>query len=442
MIRLGARTRRHLPAAGLGLTAIAFVAIALLLGQADLWADAGDLALQLGIGLVLTFLVVLIVRYLLLLWLGHLHHIESWAVPALGDDAPTVTIIVPAYNEEAVIVPALRSLLELRYPAYEVLVVDDGSSDGTFAAASTMAGRWGDVTIRVVRKANGGKATALNHGIALATGDYVLCMDADSRLAPGTLRAAMRHFADPRVGAVAGNVKVVNRGNLWTRLQALEYIEGLNMARRAQGFLHVVNIVPGPIGVFRRDVLARVGGYDTDTFAEDADLTLKLLVDGWHVVYEDHAIAWTEAPETLHDLIKQRYRWTRGILQALRKRSSWLLTPAGGPVVWMSLLAMLFEAILWPTFNVLGNVLFAAAALSAGAASGVMYWWLLLTLLDVAAALHSIAMEEEDLGLVPYAIVYRLFFIAIVDVAKLFATLEELANVRMGWGKLARAGRI
>lgn len=442
MIRIDPRVRRHLPAAGLALTTASFLLIAVLLGQADLWADADDLALQVGIGLVLTFLVVLIVRYLLLLWLGHLHHVESWAEPMDGGATPPVTIVVPAFNEEAVIVPALRSLLALRYPSYEVLVVDDGSTDGTYAAAAAMAGRYGDVTVRVVRKANGGKATALNHGIALARSDYVLCMDADSRLTPDTLRAAMRHFADERVGAVAGNVKVVNRGNLWTRLQALEYIEGLNLPRRAQGLLRVVNIVPGPIGVFRRDVLARVGGYDTDTFAEDADLTLKLLVDGWHVVYEDRAIAWTEAPETLHDLIKQRYRWTRGILQALRKRSSWLLTPAGGPAVWVSLLAMLFEAILWPAFNVVGNVLFAVAALSAGAASGVMYWWLLLTLLDVAAALHSVAMEEEDLGLVPFAIVYRLFFIAIVDVAKLFATLEELTNVRMSWGKLARAGRI
>lgn len=441
-MRLDPRVRRHLPAAGLALTAASFLLIAVLLGQADLWADADDLALQVGIGLVLTFLVVLVVRYLLLLWLGHLHHVESWALPDEPDTLPPVTIVVPAFNEEAVIEPALRSLLALRYPAYEVLVVDDGSSDGTFAAASRVAGRHGDVTVRVVRKANGGKATALNHGIAMASSDYVLCMDADSRLDPGTLRAAMRHFADERVGAVAGNVKVVNRNNLWTRLQALEYIEGLNLPRRAQGLIRVVNIVPGPIGVFRRDVLARVGGYDTDTFAEDADLTLKLLVDGWHIVYEDRAIAWTEAPETLHDLIKQRYRWTRGILQALRKRSTWLLTPAGGPAVWVSLLAMLFEAIVWPAFNVLGNVLFAVAALSAGAASGVMYWWLLLTLLDVAAALHSIAMEEEDLALVPYAIVYRLFFIALVDVAKLFATFEELTNVRMSWGKLARAGRI
>src|SRR6185436_16069303 len=158
-------------------------------------------------------------------------------------------------------------------------------------------------------------------------------MDGDARLSPDALRHAMRHFSDPRIAAVAGNVKVVNRRNLWTRLQALEYIEGLNMARRAQGFLRVVNIVPGPIGVFRRDVLRRVGGYDTDTFAEDADLTLKILTAGWHVAYEERAIAYTEAPERFVELVKQRYRWTRGVLQALRKHRMWLVSPRRGLLV-------------------------------------------------------------------------------------------------------------
>ena len=398
-------------------------------------------ALRLGIALVLGFLVLLIIRYFVLLWLGYLQHLES-KLTVHAESTQPATIIVPAYNEGPVIEASVRSLLDLDYPAYEILVVDDGSTDDTYARASTLEGRYGDVTVRVVSKANAGKASALNTGIALARHPFVLCMDGDSRLARETLRAAMRHFDDERVGAVAGNVKVVNRDGLWTRLQALEYIEGLNMARRAQGFLRSVNIIPGPIGVFRRETLVSVGGYDTDTFAEDADLTLKILTAGWQVVYEDGAVAYTEAPERLMDLIKQRYRWTRGILQALRKRAGWLVAPRGGVGVWLSLLAMLFEAIIWPAFNVLGNLFFAIAALQAGAASHVAYWWLLLTLLDVAAALHTVAMEEEDLALVPYAVLYRFFFIALIDVAKLFATLEEFMNVRMTWGKLERAGRI
>ena len=404
--------------------------------------DADTTLLRVGIAVVLAFLVLLVLRYFTLLWLGYLQHVESQVCEGGACATPPVTLIVPAYNEGPVIASAIRSLLALDYPSYEILVVDDGSTDDTYARASSLEGYYGAATVRVVSKANAGKANALNTGIALARHAFVVCMDGDSRLAPGTLRAAMRHFSDPKVGAVAGNVKVVNRVNMWSRLQALEYIEGLNMARRAQGFLRVVNIIPGPIGIFRRDTLAQLGGYDTDTFAEDADLTLKVLTAGWHVVYEAGAVAYTEAPETLLDLIKQRYRWTRGILQALRKRGSWLAVPRMGLGVWVSLQAMLFEAIVWPVFNVLGNLLFAVAAISAGAADLVLYWWALLTLLDVAAALHTVAMEEEDLWLVPYAVLYRFFFVTIVDVAKLFATVEEFLNVRMSWGKLERAGRI
>ncbi len=404
--------------------------------------DGDSLALQLGVAFVLAFLVVLVIRYILLLWLGFLHHIENRGLAHERTPEPPVTIIVPVYNEETVILSALRSLLALRYPCIEIIVVDDGSTDGTLERAVSLEGRHGDTTLRVVAKTNGGKASALNTGIALARHAFVVCMDGDSRLDPGSLRAAMRHFVDPRVGAVAGNVKVVNRDNVWTRLQALEYLEGLNMARRAQGFLRVVNIIPGPIGIFRRDVLRRVGGYDTDTFAEDADLTLKVLTAGWHIAYEERAIAYTEAPERFVDLVKQRYRWTRGILQALRKRGDWLASPQRGGMIWVSLVAMLFEAVLWPVMNVVGNLFFSLVAISVGAASGVLYWWVLLTMLDVAAALYAVGIEGEELRLVPYAVLYRFFFITMIDVAKLFATVEEVARVRMTWGKLDRVGRI
>ena len=429
------------PLAGAALLVLFAVAVTLLLGAIP--ADEESLALRIGIGVVLAFLVLLVLRYFILLWLGYLQHIEGHGEWVGGEGyAPPVTIVVPAFDEGPVIAAAIRSLLELDYPSYEILVVDDGSRDDTYARAAELEGRYGGVTVRVVSKANAGKASALNTGISLARSPFVLCMDGDSRLSRDTLRRAMPHFADARIGAVAGNVKVVNRGTLWSRLQALEYIEGLNLARRAQGFVRVVNIIPGPIGIFRRSALTGVGGYDTDTFAEDADLTLKLLTAGWQVVYEEGAVAWTEAPERLLDLIKQRYRWTRGILQALRKRGDRLTPWRAGVAVWLSLVAMFFEAIVWPVMNVLGNLFFVVAALSAGAAEYVIYWWLLLTLLDVAAALHSVAMEEEDLSLVPYAVLYRLFFIVFIDVAKLFATAEEFANVRMTWGKLERAGRI
>jgi poly-beta-1,6 N-acetyl-D-glucosamine synthase len=400
--------------------------------------------MEAAVTLLFAFLVLLVCRYALFLWLGYLHHMENRADAETADAAPLprVTIIVPVFNEATVIERALRSLLQLDYPAYDIIVVDDGSTDDTRALAARLEGSHGRVTLRVVTKANGGKASALNAGIAQARTPFVVCMDGDSRLTRDALRHAMRHFTDPRIAAVAGNVKVVNRNNVWTRLQALEYIEGLNMPRRAQGFLRVVNIVPGPIGVFRRDVLQSVGGYETDTFAEDADVTLKIVTAGWHVAYEERAIAWTEAPETYIDLVKQRYRWTRGILQALRKRMTWSFMRHGDLAARLSLALMVFESVLWPMANIIGGVAFSITALSFGATVGVLYWWVLLALVDVAAALYSLSMEGEDLQLLPYAIAYRLFFITMVDVAKLFATVEELARVPMTWGKLARAGRI
>lgn len=434
--------RRRSKAVIAGAVLLVLVLAAAVIGVTVFGQELAGLALGIAVPLLLVFLVVLIVRYLLFLWLGYLHHLESRDTSDSPSAQPPVTIVVPVHNEAAVIEAALGSLLALDYPSFEVLVVDDGSTDETFTRARRMEGDYGANSLRVISKANGGKATALNVGIARARHEFVLCMDGDSRLSRDTLRHAMRHFADPRVGAVAGNVKVVNRNNVWTRLQALEYIEGLNMPRRAQGFLRAVNIIPGPIGIFRRNVLVSVGGYDTDTFAEDADLTLKILTAGWHIVYEERAIAWTEAPESFLDLVKQRYRWTRGILQALRKRARWLTSGEGGPAVRVSLAMMLFEAVVWPAVSIVGNLLFGIAALTTGTTAGIFYWWFLLTMLDVAAALHSVGMEGEELGLIAYAVPYRFFFITMVDVTKLFAAAEELARVRMTWGKLDRAGRI
>jgi biofilm PGA synthesis N-glycosyltransferase PgaC len=427
--------------AWLGLAVVALCAVGLvLIGP----AIAPEDLLRGTTVILLIFVVVLMLRFVLLLWLGYLHHIET--VLRKPDDAeaaftPPVSVIVPAFNEGRTIEPALRALLRQNYPAYEVIVVDDGSTDDTYERASAYEGFWGSGTIRVFRKSNSGKAAALNYGLQIAHYPFVVCMDADSKLTENTLRRAVRHFRDPEVAAVAGNVKVVNRTSFWARIQALEYIEGLNLARRAQGFLRAVNIVPGPIGMFRRDVLMRLGGYDTDTFAEDADLTLKILAAGYRIEYEDAAVAYTEAPESLNALIQQRYRWTRGVLQALRKRSRVLFHPQNA-ASWVSVVMMSFESLVWPFLNVFGTLFFVAVALSFHGGSYLLAWWLLLTLLDAAAALHTVVMEGEDLRLVPLALIYRFVFVLLIDVTKLFATVEEFLSVQMTWGKLERLGRI
>lgn len=388
-----------------------------------------------------SFLLLLILRHFLLIWFSFLQQREL-AHEDFDDIYPFVSIIVPAYNEGEVIESSLASLLELRYPYYEIIAVDDGSTDDTFMRMQQFEGNHYGVRVAVFRKENSGKADTLNFGIRRSRAPIVVCMDSDSRLTAEALRYAVRHFREETVGAVAGNVKVINRHNIWTKLQALEYIEGLNIVRKAQAFFRTVNVIPGPIGIFRRSVLQRVGGYDSDTFAEDFDLTVKILADGWKIKYEPKAIAYTEAPEELLDIIKQRYRWSRGILQALRKQRRLLTHSEGNVTTPLSLWYMLFEGLAWPVMNIFANLFFVWIALLYGMTKLVVLWWILLTVLDVIIAVHAILMEKEDLKLAFYSFFYRFFYILIIDVCKVFATLEELIGLDMSWGKLARKGRI
>ncbi|MEM7416940.1 MAG: glycosyltransferase [Gemmatimonadota bacterium] len=416
-----------------GLT-IAFVAWALVVGP-----EVQQVIVRAVVVTLIIFLIILFLRYFSLLWFSYLGHAERNVLGVREiRELPPISILVPAYNEGRVMERALTSLMKLDYPEYEVLVIDDGSSDDTLAIATEWEGQRGPGLFRVITKPNGGKATALNAGIEHSLHPLIMCMDADSYLEPTTLLKAARHFADPAVGAVAGNVKVENRNRIVTRLQALEYIEGLNMPRRAQGFVAAVNIVPGPVGLFRREALEEVGGYDTDTFAEDADLTLKMMAAGWRVEYEDQAIAWSEAPESWRDLTQQRYRWTRGILQALRKRKGLFLRPFPDFPLWISTLQLAFEALVWPAMNVFAHLFFAIVAILFGAGELIVYWMILLTLLDLVAALVTVSMEEESLTLVPMALIYRFVFILFLDVVKMFAMAEELFRLDMGWGKLQR----
>lgn len=398
----------------------------------------------------LFFLVLLVLRYAVLVMYSFLDHIESlhkkrdYKPPKFSEESslPMVTIVVPAYNEGIVIQTALRALIDLDYPNYEVIVVDDGSTDDTYEKAMEIARESQNVAIRVITKRNAGKAEALNSGMTLARGEFILNMDGDTKLSRNTLRVCIPHFNDPSIGAVAGNVKVVNRENIWTNIQSLEYVEGLAMARKAQSFVRFVNIIPGPLGIFRKSVLVQVGGYDHDTFAEDCDLTLKMLMQGWHVAYEPNAIGWVETPSHLLDLLKQRYRWTRGILQATKKHSKALFQPRKSGINFYILWYMLFEGIIWPFSTLIGNLFFVYVSLQFGLATLLFYWWMQLTVLDVAAAAYCVVIEEEDPSLIFYAILFRVFYINITDVSKVFATIEEWRGTAMTWGKLEREGKL
>ncbi|MFZ2217721.1 MAG: glycosyltransferase family 2 protein [Rhodoferax sp.] len=398
----------------------------------------------------LFFLVLLILRYALLILYSFMDHLESLykkreaptRLYVEESSLPMISLVVPAYNEGRVIQAAIRSLLLLDYPNFEILVIDDGSTDDTYEKAIAVAREQQSISVRVITKRNAGKAEALNTGMTAARGEFILNMDGDSKLSSNTLRACIRHFENPRIGAVAGNVKVINRENIWTKIQALEYVEGLAMARKAQSFMRAVNIIPGPLGMFRKSVLQQVGGYDHDTFAEDCDLTLKLLMRGWHIAYEPTAIAWVETPSGLLDLLKQRYRWTRGILQATSKHSHALWQPRKAGINCFILWYMLFEGVMWPFSTLLGNLFFAYVAVQYGLATLLFYWWLQLTVLDIVAAAYCVVIEEEEPSLIFYAAMFRLFYINIIDISKVFASIEEWRGHTMTWGKLEREGKL
>jgi len=390
------------------------------------------------------FLVLLACRHLCMLALAawdHFRHAgEENAPPA--ERAPSVSIIVPAYNEGPMIATVLESLLAIDYPNFEIVVVDDGSSDRTYLTALPFERRRPDIECRVLAKPNGGKFDALNHGIAHARGEFVVCIDGDSLLDAQALRHCMARFADCRVGAVAGNVRVANRGTPWSAMQALEYVAGYGLAKRAQSAAGVVTIVPGPLGAFRKSALAAVGGYDGDSYAEDFDLTVKLLGAGWHVVYEPRAVVFTEAPERTLELLRQRYRWTRGSLQALAKRRHRLFSPRRSPLRCAAMWYLGGEHLALPALHIGAQLLFVIGGLLFDIHAVLICWWLQLIVLECAVLTFCVAIEDESPWLIALSPLYRAVYMVVLDTARLLAAAEELAAVRMSWDKVTRLGKL
>lgn len=389
------------------------------------------------------FLFILLFRYFSILVLAYLNT-TKYTVEEYDNFFPFVSIIVPVYNEDKVVKQSIGSLLQLDYPNYEIIIVNDGSTDNTAEVAGEMVGyhkgHSSMVKVTLINKPNGGKSKALNAGIQYSDAEFTVSVDGDSKLSKDALKMGIRHFIDPSIGAVAGNVKVLNRGHIVTDLQALEYIEGLNLSRFAQGMVKMVNIIPGPIGIFRKKALRSAGFYSSDTFAEDADLTLKILAAGWKVKYEPRAVSYTEAPEKFLQLLKQRYRWTRGILQAIRKHKKYIYNPTLNFNNTLILWSMFYESLVWPAMNIFANLFFIVVGLFFHMSALVVFWWIGIMALDMMAAIYCLAVEKEEFRLVFYAFIYRLVFILMIDITKAMATVEEFLGIEMSWGKLERVG--
>ncbi|MEU7869899.1 bifunctional polysaccharide deacetylase/glycosyltransferase family 2 protein [Dactylosporangium sp. NPDC049140] len=349
-----------------------------------------------------------------------------------------VSIIVPAYNEAANIAGTIRSLAGSDYPGCEIVVVDDGSTDDTAAIVRRMAREL--PAVHLLRQANAGKPAALNAGIAVARGDLLVLVDGDTVFEPDAVGRLVQPFADPAVGAVSGNTKVANRGGLLGRWQHLEYVVGFNLDRRLFDLGECMPTIPGAIGAFRREALRDVGGVPGDTLAEDTDLTMAVLRAGWRAVYADDAVAWTEAPGTVRQLWRQRYRWCYGTMQAAWKHRGAVRERGGaGRLGRRGLLYLMLFQVLLPLAAPLVDVYAIYGALFLPWAQ-VAAVWCGFTALQLATTAYALRLDREPLTplwTVPLQhVVYRQLLYLVV----LQGTVAALLGGRQRWQAMARTG--
>lgn len=372
---------------------------------------------------------------------------------------PRVSVLVAAYNEQPVIVRTLRAILRNAYPELEVIVIDDGSTDGTTEEVQQSFAD--EPRVRVIRQSNAGKAGAMNRGIREASGDVLVCLDADTQIGPETIAQLVKHFADPRIAAVAGNVRVGNARGMLTRWQSIEYLTSQNLDREAYALINAVTVVPGAVGAWRRSAVLSVGGVEPDTLAEDRDLTWRLRQANWVIETEAAAEGWTEAPERLRDLFKQRFRWTHGTLQCMWKHRraafrhgsfGWVAVPTLWlfEVVFQALAPLIDLQLLFVGVTLLQAWLVRGVyhgdwqplAQAADQARLVGFFYGLFFLVELISAAIAFRLDRSR----PW-VLWRLFWQRFVYRQLMYAVLwkslvSALRGLRQGWGKLDRRGTV
>lgn len=368
--------------------------------------------------------------------------------------SPSVSIIVPAYNEALVIKNTINSLLASDHQNYEIIVVDDGSLDDTSEIVRENFSN--DERVRLFSAAAGGKAAALNVGLRYAKGDIVIALDADTVFARQTVGALAHRFSDPRMGAVAGNAKVGNRINIVTRWQALEYITSQNMDRRAFASLNCITVVPGAVGAWRRELIEQAGGFQSDTLAEDQDLTLRIRRMGFSIGYEEDAIAWTEAPDRLHTLARQRFRWAFGTLQCMRKHLDALFRPRYRALGFIALPNVWIFQILFPLISPVMDLMLVYTLAVAGldrlqqpkgysstALQQVLFYYALFLAIDWVAASFAFLLEKkEHWRLLWWLFLQRFCYRQVMYYVMIKSLAVATRGTSVGWGKLDRKATV
>lgn len=386
---------------------------------------------------ILAATVLVAARTILIFILAKLHERRA---PVGGEYFPPLGVIVPAFREEKVIAATLRSLLASDYPApFEILVVDDGSPDATADMVRAIAAQ--DSRVKLIVQENAGKAAALERGINALHHEVLIFLDADTQFCPDTLRHLVAPLADKTVGAVAGHPRVGNPRTLIARCQDIEYIVAFNLERRALSLWNAVTVVPGAVSAFRRQAITEAGGFRHDTLAEDTDLTLAIHEAGWRVECAPRAIAYTEAPETVATLVKQRFRWALGTMQCVWKHRSQHFSHRNPALGWFSLPGIwLFQVVLVASAPFM-DLLFLQAALL-GRWEAVLPYFAVFLVSDLLLALVACRMEpvswKEALWVLPMRFIYR----PVLSFVIWRAIGAALRGAWVGWGKLERTGAV
>jgi cellulose synthase/poly-beta-1,6-N-acetylglucosamine synthase-like glycosyltransferase/peptidoglycan/xylan/chitin deacetylase (PgdA/CDA1 family)/spore germination protein YaaH len=434
------------------------------LSPSDHLAARVDLALFEGLGFFIralgwlfgTAIVLGVGRALVLTGLGLVSAWKELKRPRPQIDPETfVSVLIPAYNEERVIERSVNGVLASENVRLEVIVIDDGSKDRTSEIVEKAFAN--QPRVRLLKLENGGKARALNQGLAIAKSDIVIALDADTQFEPGTIARLARWFAgNEKLAAVAGNAKVGNRVNIVTKWQALEYITAQNLERRALARLGAMTVIPGAIGAWRKRAILEVGGYPPETLAEDQDLTIAVQRAGWNVAYDQSAIAWTEAPQTFGQLARQRFRWAFGTIQCVWKHKRIMADgwPRGLAFVGLPqtiLFQLLFAlvspiidlALVWNIFSTVASIHEHGYTAVQGDLHRVALFWILFAAIDLTAGLIAFALERrENWRLMVWLIPQRFGYRQIMYYVVIKAVIQALRGPRVGWSKIARSGQV
>ena len=345
---------------------------------------------------------------------------------------PKISIIVPAFNEAKTIKNCIKSLQNLDYPNFEIIVIDDGSTDNTLEIASKYD------YAKVFSQENQGKPIALNNGISHSSGEIILTVDADTELDSKALKTIARRFAaNNKLGAVSGNVKVKREPTILNTIQSAEYATGINLVRKGQSVLGTVMIVPGPVAALKKEVIEEVGFFSDDTFAEDFDITVKILKKGYEIEYEEASLAYTDTPKNIEDLIKQRRRWYRGMIQVLDKYKSMYFNRKYGVVGLLGIPNLWFDA-----FTPFLNIGFLLVTLLIWIITGEFSASILgiIVYLGVSLGLGIIGLslepkpEKRNYLVLPLLLFYNMF----LDGIRIMSLTEETINILMDWEKPKR----